>query len=123
MEEFFINGNGICWGSEEDLEINKKQVELCEKWIKEFVKERKTINKDFSSYKLKHMVEEHFNQYISNGAFIQASKNLGFKIKPCGNINAYFNMRILKEDYSKELKKIAKGFSEPTEIIKRESGK
>ena len=95
-QEFSIDGNGICWGDPKE-DIPKDEIELCEKWIKEFVKERKTINRDFSSYRLKHIVEKHFKKYISNGAFIQASKNLGFKIKPCNSLNAYFNMGVKKE--------------------------
>ena len=95
-QEYSIEANGLCWGKPKD-NIQKDEIELCEKWIKEFAKERKTINTNLGSYRLKHIVEKHFKKYVSNGAFIQASKNLGFKIKPYTNLNAYFNMGVEKE--------------------------
>ena len=95
-QEFFIDSSGICYRKPKDI-IPKEQIDLCEKWINEFAEKRKTINGNISSYRLKHIVEEHFGSYISNGAFIQACKNLGYKINDRDGLNALFNIKIMEE--------------------------
>lgn len=86
--------NKIILGSEGlgfNSAINENQVELCKDWIKQRITPRKTINTQRSSYNLKHIVEENKSSYISNGAFIKAAIELGYKHKDSGK-NAYFNM-------------------------------
>lgn len=68
-----------------------EEVQLCKDWIVKFTKKRKTINTAIGSYGLKHAVEQWANQYISNEAFIQATKDMGFE-----NKNGYFNMEFPK---------------------------
>ena len=91
-KELFINKNGICHYKEDIEELPKEEVELCEKWIKEFTRKNVCINYNFSSYGLKHVVENHFGKYVSNGSFIKAALNLGFNIKSNGQLNANFNL-------------------------------
>lgn len=81
--------------------INNSEVELCKAWIKNNMKPRKTINKRISPYNLKEKVEKHLSElkdkgeysgsyYVSNGAFIKAAIDLGFKYKTNRDINPYF---------------------------------
>lgn len=59
--------------------------------------QRKTLNKDISSYGLKHIVEKDMGVYISNSACIEALKRLGFAAKPItGTPNYYFNISLKK---------------------------
>jgi hypothetical protein len=48
-----------------------------------------------SSYGLKHTAEK-LDGYISNGALIQAAKELGYKMRPlkAGSLNVYLNIAI-----------------------------
>lgn len=69
---------------------------------------RKTVNTRMSSYGWKHVVERYYNKqpnktahtYIANGDFICAALILGYKMLYDwrSHPNAYFNMRIYKED-------------------------
>jgi hypothetical protein len=85
-----------------------ESIEMCRKWIKEWIDVRKTINKKsgYGSYSLKHFVEEMRGGDISNGAFIQAAKDEGYKIEPFGpnSPNAHFNMNFTRLD--KERKRL-----------------
>jgi hypothetical protein len=65
----------------------------CADWIKANTTPRKTINRDRSSYGLKHDVERASGTYVTNGAFIAAAIGLGFSFKTRGP-NAYFNFGI-----------------------------
>lgn len=72
-----------------------EQVKICKRWINEFVNKRKTINEDRSSYGLKHKVEmwAEDTSYVSNGAFIKAAVDLGYKYRRIRDTpNAFFNM-------------------------------
>ena len=72
---------------------DKEGVKLCENWIEEFAYPRKTFNRTRSSYGLKHVVEDFFQFYITNGEFIQAAINQGYRFIRQGNSpNAFFNM-------------------------------
>ena len=72
----------------------------CEAWIAEFCHPIKAISNRTFSYSLKHRAEdwqyERVHQYVSNGAFIQAAVNLGYRYKRDSPLNAYFNMGIKK---------------------------
>jgi hypothetical protein len=73
----------------------QEQVELCKNWITKNCKPRKTINHNHSSYGLKHDVERDVGEYISNGAFIRAAIELGYKYK-VKSPNAWFAMTLIK---------------------------
>lgn len=82
-----------------DSYIERSQVDFCKSWLKEWVVEQNNINTKRGSYGLKHLVENSLsNEYISNGAFIQAAIELGYKYERDGK-NAYFNMSFIKIDY------------------------
>lgn len=84
------------------------QVVHCEEWIKRFGRPRKSINFRAHSYTLKHVAENWSYDgavwpdprgYVTNGAFILAALNLGYKYLPAGhgkNPNCYFNMAFKK---------------------------
>jgi hypothetical protein len=78
-------------------EIRMDAVHLCAEWLLEHdgLDRRKTINKNFSSYALKHAVERDKKQYIANGEFICAALALGYKMmRPRHKTaNAYFNIK------------------------------
>jgi len=81
--------------------ISDEQVLLCKAWINEWITPRKTLNREKNSYRLKHVVEKKCNKYISNGAFIKAAIELGYKFEPSG-LNAYFAMSFVKAKRNKE---------------------
>jgi hypothetical protein len=72
----------------------REQVEVCKDWIRRWVVPRKTLNRTHDSYYLKHAVEAEAGCCVSNGAFIQAAVELGFRYRRCGYLspNAWFNM-------------------------------
>ena len=100
----YVNGNGIVWNVKprpEELPT-KREIELCEQWIKKFMIPTQTLIKKSSSYNLKKKVEGYYERYISNGAFIRAAINCGYKIGVT-NINAWFNMNQKRwKEYQKE---------------------
>jgi len=81
-----VNGN-------DDGECDRESVELCKHWLRWNAKSQITINKRHSSYSLKHAVEKENNTYITNGEFIQAALELGYKMSYDGGLNADFNMK------------------------------
>jgi hypothetical protein len=95
----------------------RNEVDFCKKWIIDNATMTKNIRSDYTSYTFKNFVEEdsiiitvedgdeekegpYF--YVSNGAFIQAAIELGYKYKQesPGSPNACFNMTC--EYYSKD---------------------
>ena len=106
--EYYVDGSGLRY-SEKDVKypIVQEEVKTAEAWIKLHCKHKKSVNKEYCSYDLKHLSEywgqfmnKHFNTdifapYVSNGAFIQAAINLDFM--PCQkdrSINADFCMSV-----------------------------
>ena len=64
-------------------------------WIKNNCTPIKTINRDFSSYWLKHVCERNMRHYIPNGCFIAAALANGYRYKNdygFGYVNACFNI-------------------------------
>ncbi len=89
-----VYANGILG---EDGEPDPKQVALCRAWLERNATHRHTINTRHSSYGLKHAVERDSNsggrrEYVSNGSFICAAIDLGYKCVPCSwcSPNVYF---------------------------------
>ena len=88
--------------------VDPKQVEICKQFLLECCKKTDKINKGGTSYGLKHIVEywtivkNNRNQgeydYVTNGAFIRAALDLGYRceyaegIGPC----VYFNISFTK---------------------------
>jgi len=84
------------------------QVKHCEAWIRRFARPQKSINHSITSYSLKHVAENwsyegivwpDIRGYCTNGTFIRAAVNLGYRYLPAGsgkNPNVYFNMHFLK---------------------------
>lgn len=81
--------------------IDSSEIQLCKEWIKKWITKRKTINIKKGSYGLKHVVEKSSNTYISNGAFIKAALEMGFKYKK-NDLNAFFNMSFVNAKKNKE---------------------
>lgn len=90
---FYIKSNGITSKEPEQNDLpNLTEIEFC-KSILSLLSENKGIHRGSTSYGYKHILERHFKGgYISNGAFIQAAKDLGFSVEREDNssLNAYF---------------------------------
>lgn len=72
-------------------EPNPEHVRICKAWLEMNARPRHTINYRHSSYELKHAVESALRgketmpwSYVTNGAFIRAAIDLGYKCVPCG---------------------------------------
>lgn len=99
-QEFFITQFGIWYQGAKfekiELDISsenvKKQIDAVINWSSSHCEHRKTINKKYSSYKLKHNAEDKMEIYITNGAFIYAMLKLGYRGQPTSNEsqNMYF---------------------------------
>lgn len=101
------------------------EVISCVVFIREFVTPRKTINKEFSSYGMKHRVERWTipsqnrqsggYQYISNGAFIEAAHREGYRIARThpGSLNANFNMSCRRRGGDREATEATAKFAVP----------
>jgi len=89
-QQFFLSDNGFVNTKAEATPIrDNEMVEMVEEWLKENAIKSKRKHKH-SSYKLKHDVEADLHTYITNGAFIQACLNLGFKVDRIeGGLNGY----------------------------------
>ena len=94
--------NGLCshkYG--EWTPVDPEHVRMCEDWINRFAKIQSTYSDD-SSYGLKHDVERFYGEYVTNGSFIQAALNMGYKVKKNGggvnNPNACFNMSVTRPE-------------------------
>ena len=93
------------FGPEYSGNIPENKKAQCKVWIKKYIHPTKKINRIYSSYGLKHMVEEWNHQkgvndpYIPNGAFIAAAIDMDYNYEVNGP-NAYFNMNFeeLKKD-------------------------
>lgn len=90
-DKIILGSEGLGYNSA----INETQVAFCKDWISTWLMPRKTINTMRGSYVLKHMVEKDKSTYITNGAFIKAAIELGYKYKQNGK-NAYFNVSFKK---------------------------
>jgi hypothetical protein len=94
--------------------VDIEEVKLCKQWLLRKARKRKTINTNYSSYGLKHRVEDTYGKYVSNGAFIVAAMELGYEVKPTDfdSPNGNFNISIrtipglhgLGVDYIRDLK-------------------
>ena len=71
-----------------------REIAEAEDWIRERCWPRKTWNPLASSYGLKHIMEEETGIYVTNGAFIQAAINSGYKIELIHEPNVSINMGI-----------------------------
>jgi len=81
--------------------INLMEVSHCEKWIQLYCRPRQSINPFAFSYNLKHHAENWRSglstdsKYVSNGSFIWAALNLGYKFIWDGTgPNCFFDMRL-----------------------------
>ena len=80
-------------------DINVVEIEKAIEWIHANAEMRKTINKRYSSYGLKHIAEKWAKQYISNDSLIEAMCQCGYNIQRCHptSPNYWFNIKTLKE--------------------------
>ena len=78
------------------VEAPPVEVKNAKFWINEgFARPRKTINKNISSYGLKHLAERQVGSYISNEALIQAMLESVFRAQHIrGTPNYYFNVKL-----------------------------
>jgi hypothetical protein len=87
--------------------VDPKQVEICKQFLLECCKKTDKVNKDWNSYGLKHAVEHCTKiknnldcyDYISNGAFIRAALDLGYRCEYFDGIGpeACLNISLINE--------------------------
>lgn len=65
---------------------------ILKKWISENLSSRKTINKSYSSYGLKDLIERDINQYFSNDEIKQTMLDLGYNVEDTAATNWYFGI-------------------------------
>lgn len=79
------------------------EIERAKDWIRRYGRQRQSFNRRYTSYNLKHCAERwikatglrYGGMYVSNGAFIQAALDLGYRAEPVGNLgDALFNMAV-----------------------------
>lgn len=85
----YIYGFGHTYGA--PRKPKRREICLCRAWLDEWSRPRKTINGDYGSYFLKHVVERWCGEYIPNGAFIAAAIESGCDYVRQGP-NARFNL-------------------------------
>lgn len=90
-KSFEIKPAGV-FGKDKWENYHLKEIELCKNWLKFNALPRKTMNKNQSSYGLKHVVEDEVGEYISNGAFIRAAVEFGYTGYWDKGLNCNFNM-------------------------------
>ncbi len=76
-----------------------QMVDLCRKFIKEWLTSSPNYKHKNSSYHLKHEVERWANRYISNGSFVLAAVLEGLEQKPTG-INSPNTWVSVKKKYN-----------------------
>lgn len=108
-EKYFLSDNGFVNTKAEASTIrDSESVEMVEEWLKDNAISSTKKYKN-SSYSLKHTVEEELKTYISNGAFIQACLNLGFKVERIeGGLNGWIYADFIN---SNPIKRICKDYS------------
>lgn len=76
------------------------QVEECKQWLRQFARKKNLpAGRCLNSYYLKHVVEDAIGTHVTNGAFIQAAVDLGFKYSSIIGPNTYFHIELrLPED-------------------------
>lgn len=101
LEECLIADIGITYKDNVGVRLPYlSEIRLCEIWLDKYAIKTKRYNKDFTSYGLKHYVEDECGTYVSNGALIQAGINKGFEFKKISGLyNVYFKMKINNGDY------------------------
>ncbi|WP_254561810.1 hypothetical protein [Dyadobacter diqingensis] len=90
-EDLDINGfeSGGHYEPKNDFQVNR--INAARKVIAQSYVKMKTIQKDNSSYGLKHDMEKVIGEYMTNGEFIVAMIGEGFVFKR-DRINCYFNV-------------------------------
>lgn len=85
----FINGKS----TEKEEVFDTAKIEKIKCFIVENIGRIKTINREISSYGIKHIIEDSVGEYVSNGECIKAFIELGFNVaEQQGGLNAYFNV-------------------------------
>ncbi len=99
------------YGVREEEAPSRTQVDDCKQWLLKYAK-RKSLpeGKRLNSFYLKELVENATERYVTNGAFIQAAIELGFKYSSIFGPNAFFHIELrLPENEWKRVK--PQGFS------------
>jgi hypothetical protein len=78
---------------------DEKQIAICAEWIAGYLIPAKTFNLKRSSYGLHNIVKRWANNYVSNGAFIEAARRAGFEMRRVddGLADTHFKMKYLEE--------------------------
>ena len=81
-------GRGLVWDSETEtegfLEVDPEKVAVCRLWIEKYAKSRTYFSNRTSMGLMLDLENTPGFSRVSNGAFIQAAIDLGYKIRPRG---------------------------------------
>jgi len=86
-----LTKNGFTTSKKAEDRIDKDKLEHIIRFIKLWFNQTKSINKNQSSYGLKHLIERKIGTYVSNGDLIASMITCGYKHKRDKN-NCYFNV-------------------------------
>jgi len=87
-----ISGDASRWSKNPPLE---EHIEECRRWLAVYARPSKGWGKR-TSYGYKHTVEAWAGRYITNGAFLEAARRMGFELRRVRDNcpNAFFKMKI-----------------------------
>jgi hypothetical protein len=78
--------------SDEYLHMSEERKKVLHIWINENLVPRKIINKSYSSYGLRDLIERDVKQYFSNDEFKGAMLELGYRVEDPTVTNWYFGI-------------------------------
>lgn len=76
----------------EYINLPEDRKAILKHWIKENLKPRKAINKTYSSYGLKDLLERDIGKYFSNDELKGAMLELGYSVEDFSATNWYFGI-------------------------------
>lgn len=74
-----------------------EQVEICKRFLNAYTCSHPRVNRKYDSYALKHIVERWAKEYVSNGALIEAARQLSYTYRRTArnSPNVFFRIKLL----------------------------
>lgn len=109
-KKLVIDTNGIIADADACGPPDLVQVQNARKFLSIYGRKTASVSKKQSSYGLKHTAEKMVGLYISNGALILAAKELGYRMRQCGqgSPNVYLNIKFAARQYREDMLKLGK---------------
>lgn len=77
--------------------IDKDKLEKAKEWVAKFITPRRTVNKDVTSYGIKHMIESYIGEYISNNQGKDIMLQCGYEPVDPNELNWRYRINIDKK--------------------------